>query len=55
LWFRAIGDGPPAPIRIRLLLKIALRALGLKCIGHIAPGDVPAEKTPAVEPVARLP
>jgi hypothetical protein len=34
LVFRAVGDGPPAEIRIRQLLKIAGRRLGLRCVGY---------------------
>ena len=30
--FRPEGDGPPAAIRVRRLLKIALRCCGLRCV-----------------------
>lgn len=29
---RAEGEGPPTPIRLRHLLKSALRAWGLRCV-----------------------
>jgi len=32
LTFRTEGDGPPPTIRIRHLLKTALRACGLRCV-----------------------
>jgi hypothetical protein len=32
LTFKPVGDGPPACIRIRKLLKAALRACGLRCV-----------------------
>jgi hypothetical protein len=32
LTFRAEGGGPPLPIRVRHLLKFALRSLGLRCV-----------------------
>jgi hypothetical protein len=32
LTFRPTGAGPPTEIRIRKLLKLALRCLGLRCI-----------------------
>jgi|GEM_PF-4241514 len=41
LTFRPTGDGPPTEIRIRRLLKHALRALGLRCV-RVA-GDEPKE------------
>jgi hypothetical protein len=34
LIFRAEGEGPPVEIRIRRLLKAALRCYGLRCIGY---------------------
>jgi hypothetical protein len=37
LCFRPVGDGPPTEIRVRILLKIALRRLGLRCIGYDRP------------------
>jgi hypothetical protein len=36
------GDGPPAPIRLRRLLKLALRYMGFRCI------DV--RETPSIRP-----
>lgn len=30
--FRAVGEGPPASVRMRRLLKAALRAYGLKSV-----------------------
>ena len=30
--FQATGDGPPVEIRVRRLLKAALRGYGLRCI-----------------------
>jgi len=32
LIFRAEGDGPPTAVRVRRLLKAALRAYGLRCV-----------------------
>jgi hypothetical protein len=34
LTFRAEGDGPPVAIRVRRLLKRALRSFGLRCIDY---------------------
>ena len=34
LSFRAVGDGPPVALRIRALLKRAIRSHGLRCIEH---------------------
>jgi hypothetical protein len=47
--FRAEGDGPPLAIRIRRLLKSALRAYGLRCVdfGLIAPPATHGVVTPA--------
>jgi hypothetical protein len=36
LVFKATGDGPPPAVRVRRLLKFALRGCGLKCIGYDA-------------------
>lgn len=40
LQFRAEGNGPPVAVRVRRLLKAALRQYGLRLVGY---GDVPAE------------
>ncbi len=32
--FRAEGDGPPVEIRVRRLLKRALRSFGLRCVDY---------------------
>jgi len=32
LTFKPTGDGPPTEIRIRRLLKHALRSVGLRCV-----------------------
>lgn len=34
--FRDKGEGPPLPLRIRRLLKVAGRGLSLKCTGIIS-------------------
>ena len=34
LSFRAEGEGPPAEIRVRRFLKVALRRFGLKCVDY---------------------
>jgi hypothetical protein len=34
LTFRAEGDGPPVAIRVRRLLKRALRSFGLRCVDY---------------------
>ena len=34
LAFRAEGDGPPVEIRVRRLLKRALRGFGLRCVDY---------------------
>ena len=34
LSFKATGEGPPVEIRVRRLLKTALRAYGLRCCGY---------------------
>lgn len=39
LQFSAAGDGPPLAVRIRRLLKAALRGYGLKCIGYGPNGE----------------
>ena len=46
LTFRATGQGPPVEIRVRRLLKAALRAYGLRCISHVHPDDKPAVNAP---------
>lgn len=33
LTFRPEGDGPPVELRVRRLLKLALRVCGLRCVG----------------------
>jgi hypothetical protein len=43
LSFKATGNGPPAEIRIRQLLKVALRRFGLKCVGAGDGKDVERE------------
>jgi len=50
--FRAVGDGPPEAIRIRRMLKSALRCYGLraKWAGSDIPGDTDSVK-PAKSPV----
>jgi len=46
LTFKPEGDGPPAELRIRALLKRALRSHGLRCVDHrLAPPAATA--TPA--------
>jgi len=37
LTFKPVGEGPPTEIRIRRLLKFALRSCGLKCCGYEKP------------------
>jgi len=51
LEFRAEGDGPPAEIRVRRLLKAALRRFGLRCVDHRldAPAATATPATPFVE------
>jgi hypothetical protein len=44
----AEGAGPPPAVRLRRLLKSALRAYGLRCVRV----DMPAE-APAPDPAAR--
>jgi hypothetical protein len=44
LTFRPLPDEAPAAIRVRRLLKHALRALRLKCVRIV---DLPADKEPA--------
>ena len=46
LTFRATGQGPPVEIRVRRLLKAALRAYGLRCVSHVHPDDKPIPPTP---------
>ena len=46
LTFRAEGQGPPVAIRVRRLLKAALRSYGLRCISHVHPDDKPAANAP---------
>ena len=53
LTFRATGQGPPVAIRVRRLLKAALRSYGLRCISHVHPDDKPAPPTPP--PAGRTP
>jgi hypothetical protein len=38
--FRAEGAGPPAAIRVRRLLKAALRGYGLRCVSLCGPDAV---------------
>ena len=46
LTFRATGQGPPVEIRVRRLLKAALRTYGLRCVRH---AGTAANKPPADE------
>lgn len=47
LTFRAEGDGPPAIVRVRRLLKIALRGYGLRCLAvEETPQDQRLKKGP---------
>jgi hypothetical protein len=39
LSFRAEGPGPPVEIRVRRLLKAALRRYGLRCVDMNMAGD----------------
>lgn len=41
LTFRAEGDGPPVEIRVRRLLKAALRTYGLRCVDFRADDTLP--------------
>jgi hypothetical protein len=40
----AVGAGPPTVVRVRRLLKAALRAYGLRCIGYGIPPAPPAHQ-----------
>jgi hypothetical protein len=44
---RPVGDGPPVAVRLRHLLKLALRACGLRCLAveKIAAGKPARGKT----------
>ena len=47
LSFRAEGAGPPVECRVRRLLKVALRAYGLRCTNYaVAHGDMPGQYAP---------
>lgn len=48
---KPIGDGPPGAVRVRHLLKRALRDWGLKCVlvRNPTPADVPTP-APTEEP-----
>jgi hypothetical protein len=49
LSFRAEGDGPPAELRVRALLKRALRSHGLRCVDYrLAPPAATASGQRAV-------
>ena len=39
LVLQAVGDGPPVPVRMRRLLKAALRGYGLRCLQCDLPRD----------------
>ncbi len=50
--FRPEGQGPPAAIRVRRLLKAALRAYGLRCVTVYPAGVIPpVSAAKASEPV----
>ncbi len=42
LVFRPVGNGPPAAIRVRKVLKFAKKVLGLRCVGYTQPDPGPA-------------
>jgi hypothetical protein len=51
LSFRAEGDGPPVEIRVRRLLKAALRSFGLRCLDYAACGPAsPQGRATSPEP-----
>ncbi|MCY2954813.1 MAG: hypothetical protein NTU53_23020 [Planctomycetota bacterium] len=50
LVFKAEGDGPPVEVRVRNLLKRALRTWGLRCTGFGPDTPSPASE-PTVESV----
>jgi hypothetical protein len=46
----AEGDGPPAVVRLRRLLKAALRTYGLRCLAVVPPDDLARQSESAGDP-----